>query len=149
MPQPERNVDDQGPWLAAALFCDSIIEDETTGARSLIRLHQGGEFFEAQKETAYGEPVIFLSFIGGKRVGTFRFEIVGHLPGRPPQRVATQEFTLDGPGSGHDAFAPMRIAAENEGMAWFDIVLNGRVVTRMAYRILHVVQRGAGDDAAR
>ena len=142
MVPPARDIDDQGPWLAAALFCDSNIEDEVTGSRSLIRLHHGSEFFDTQKATAYAEPVLFLSFIGGKRVGSFWFELVGHLPGRQPQLVARQQIDLDGPGSGHDAFAPIRIAAEFEGIAWFDVILDGQIVTRMAYRILHVMQRG-------
>ena len=148
MSQPAPDVDDQGPWLAAALFCDAIVEDETTGSRSLIRLHHGGEFFDDQKASAYGEPVMFLSFIGGRRVGTFTLEIVGHLPGRAPRRVAIQQFRLDGPGTGHDAFAPLRIDADIEDIAWFDVILDGRVVTRMSYRILHVARRGMTDRAA-
>lgn len=148
MSQPAHDVDDQGPWLAAALFCDSIIEDETTGSRSLLRIHQGGEFFDDQRSSAYGEPVLFLSFIGGRSVGSFTFEIVGHLPGRLPKRVATQQFRLDGPGSGHDAFAPLRIEADIEGIAWFDVVVEGSIKTRMAYRILHVARRATGEHAA-
>jgi hypothetical protein len=148
MSQRTHEVDTQGPWIAAALFCDAIIEDESTGSRSLLRLHQGGEFFDDLRSSAYGEPVLFLSFIGGGRVGTFTFEIIGHLPGKPPMRVAIQEFRLDGPGSGHDAFAPIRIDADVEGIAWFDVVIEGSVVTRMAYRILHVVRRGTAEHAA-
>ena len=71
MRQQIEGVDDQGPWIAAALFCDAVIEDEV-GARTLVRLHQGGEFFDAQTTNAYGEPVIFLSFLGGPRRGRFR-----------------------------------------------------------------------------
>ncbi len=147
MQQPTPGIADEGPWLAAALFCESVIDDHL-GARSLVRLHQGGEFFDVQKDSAYGEPVLFLSFIGGKRRGRFSVEIVGHIPDRSPQQVGKLEFTLDGPGSGHDAFAPIRIAADVEGIAWFDIVLGGRILTRMAYRILHISERRPIDVAA-
>jgi hypothetical protein len=144
MPEPVQDVDDEGPWLAAAVFCESVIEDHN-GARSLIRLHHGGEFFDAQKSAAYAEPVLFLSFIGGKRRGRFSVEIVGRVPGRSPRQVAVIQFALDGPGSGHDAYALVHIAADVEGIAWFDILLDGRLLTRVAYRILHIADRRAAD----
>lgn len=140
MSQPILPAEDDGPWLAAALFSDSLIDDPG-GGRSLVRLHQGGDFFETQKESAFGEPVIFLSFIGGKRVGKFRLEIIARLPKKDPQRIASQEFLLDGPGSGHDIYSLMRVPADVEGIAWFDIILDGRLMTRMAYRVHHVAQR--------
>ena len=143
MSQPISHPDDQGPWLAAALFCDSLIDDPG-GGRSLVRLHEGGEFFDEHKESAYGEPVIFLSFIGGKKIGRFRLEIIAWLPKKEPQRIASQEFVLDGPGSGHDIFSLMRIPADVEGIAWFDVVLDGRLMTRLAYRVHHAAQRRTG-----
>jgi len=148
MRQQIEGVDDQGPWIAAALFCDAVIEDEV-GARTLVRLHQGGEFFDAQKATAYGEPVIFLSFVGGPRRGRFSVEVIGHLPGRLPQQVGVFDIAFDGPGSGHDVFGPVRIAADTEGIALFDVVIEGRILTQMAYRILHVSERRAVSDAVR
>jgi hypothetical protein len=139
-PAPRREKGQvDGPWLTAALICESVGQYENGSVADILGKIDGLEFLESEADTAFREVFIIVTFTGGETRGTQTVEIVAHPPGRPAQRLHAEEVFFDGPGAGHDIQIKIPIVAAIEGMYWFDVLLDGRLVTRVPFRVRRMV----------
>lgn len=131
-----------GPWLQAAVFCEKVMFEKDNVA-SLIRLvdrftitASGGAPPE-KMPPANIKIMAFLYFKAGIARGSFEVNVVAH---DPSHRVVAQlmlPMLLEGEDRGAQIGAEMNLQITEDGLYWFDVLLGGRLVTRMPLRIVY------------
>jgi hypothetical protein len=122
-----------GPYVAAAFFCEAATRDPDE-SWSFERIHYGAVM--ADRPGTYTEPIFVLSLVGGREPGRKVLDIFGQLPGESRVRVAgPDQLVFDGPAHVHVIAQRIVVRTDNEGIAWFDVVVDGRLLTRMPYSI--------------
>jgi len=133
-----------GPHLQMALFCERVLE-EKDGVLSVVRVIDR----VVQTATGPGAPAdmpafpynltMVISVKSGKAKGGHEIAITQEAPsgirtelGRPVR------FLLEGEERGHNLVIRVTITFEAEGLYWFDVNLDGELVTRMPLRVLYV-----------
>jgi hypothetical protein len=129
-----------GPFLAAAIFCDSIVQG-MDGALSAIRIVDKINVTipaEAPPNVPSEEirvPVttwLLLMFKSGSAKGKHKVELVVHSPSGKKQDGLKQEVTLSpNPSGGANLRIQFAIGVKEGGLFMIDVVLDGEVVTRM------------------
>lgn len=124
-----------GPYVTAAFFCAVVharegapptFEGVTDGASALPSA--GG----------FRRPTFVVMLTGGTRRDRMWLEVVGHAPhGSTWNVLAPRALVFDGPGFGHTVAARLRLSTAQEGTFWFDVVVDGRLLTRSPYRVEH------------
>jgi hypothetical protein len=139
------------PYLAAALFCESVIEDKSDGSISAIRV------IDKVTVTIPAEaPPTFPN--KDNRVAVTIKSLVGFRTGRAPgkhtlgitmispsgKKSRMDEKVLDFKAPEHSAIAlgiTHNIAVMRGGLFWFDVFLDGKRITRIPLEI--EIQRAA------
>jgi hypothetical protein len=133
-----------GPFLAAAVFCDSIVEG-ADGAMSAVRIVDQVTLTipadsppDVPSETNR-LPVALWSLISFKRGSATKKHVVRlkvHSPSGEAQDIGEGEITFgDSQFSGANLRIRFQIAVKQGGLFWIDVKLDGKAVTRMP---LHV-----------
>lgn len=121
-----------GPWLQMAIFCDGYAVDEH-GRHSYVQVHDGIRVKPGAG--AIHTPHIVLAFTGGGAT-TATLRIVAHIIGKKPEEaIQPKTLRFDGPGFGTNLISMLSIPIEQEGTHWFDVLLNGVLLTRMPFRV--------------
>jgi hypothetical protein len=132
-----------GPFLTAAVFAEKVLQ-ERDGTKSLIRI------VDRVTQSAVGpsppesmqpidwEAVIFIQLKPGQARGSTTFRIVEEMPNGLSREISAGSFNfLGGPNQGADIVAPIKIRLEMAGLYWFDVEIEGRVLTRMPLEVLY------------
>lgn len=131
----DASEDRGGPYITAALFCQ-VVTRMPDGEWSAAGIHQGSVGTGAPG--TYAEPVLFVSLAGGKRRGPFRVEVIALLPNGQRSRVIEPEsLSFAHPGAGHTLTGRIKVPADQEGVIWFDVMVDGRFLTRTPFQIQH------------
>lgn len=138
MPQPERlsHRELDGPFVQLAVFCTEArknAQDEW----SISGIHSG--VVTSGESWTFVEPVLTITISGGNRRGAMRFRMMETLPGRSTRDMGAKPDTLvfDGPAFGHTQAGVIHIPTDHEGVAWYDIYVDDRLLTRMPFHIQH------------
>jgi hypothetical protein len=140
-------VNDQGqysawPYLAAAFFCERVLQEQD-GVLSAIRVVD--RFIQRAQGPSAPEdmPVFsvaltaFLSFKSGAARGRSTI----HLRQESPSGVRGPELSLpvlfEGEDRGANLVLDINFQADQEGLYWFDVLLDDLLVTRMPLRVLY------------
>jgi hypothetical protein len=135
--RPKGAADDWGgPYLSLAIFCSAAGND--ADGWSFLGVH-GGSVGSGESGT-YAEPVLAVTLTGGRRCGVFTLDVFATLPDGERRRISGPDpLTFDGPAFGHTLAARIRVPAHVEGIVWFDVMLEGRLMTRLPFQIQHEV----------
>jgi hypothetical protein len=127
-----------GPYLTTAVLCQSVLQ-EATGHLSLIRLTDSlgvmGQLPEMQPIPVTLHAVV--SFRAGFARGKQEIRINGITPSRQGFVTASQFVYFEGEDRGVNAVFVLNLILSEEGVYWFDVLLEGVTVTRMPLRILY------------
>ncbi|HEY2784587.1 MAG TPA: hypothetical protein VGJ05_06380 [Fimbriiglobus sp.] len=129
-----------GPFLAAALFCETAIESKT-GAMSIINVYDSLDLtltLDAPKDIpSEGNrlPIlitIFLSFRTGDASGehTVGFSIVSPS-GKRNEPIEKKELFSVEPNGGRNLVFRLNLMAASVGLFYVDVFLNKKIITRM------------------
>lgn len=123
-----------GPWLQAALFCSEVAKNER-GLYSFSGIHDG--VLTDGAPGSHTDPFMALAFTGGETPRTAALRIVARdASGSAENVIFPQILRFDGPRRGHTMVSQIRISTEVEGTVWFDILIDGELVTGMPFHIV-------------
>jgi hypothetical protein len=132
-----------GPYLAAAFFCERVIQDNE-GVLTVVRIVDR----VTSTATGVGTPDVM------PPVSTSLTLVVmlksGHARGRHDIEVRSEgpsglrlplqkgmSVQLDGEERGANLIIQANLTLENEGLYWFDVLLDGRALTRVPLRVVY------------
>lgn len=139
-----------GPYLAAAVICENVIEDKT-GVLSAIKI------VDRVTRTAVGlepprvmEPFeyefyILISLKTGENPGVFRVTVQAIKPTNERLPPFNYSAHLESPADrGVNIVGKVRIPFDVDGLWWFDVLINDFRVTRMPFRVIYLPQQIPG-----
>jgi len=131
-----------GPYLALAVFCESVIEDKH-GVLSLIRVIDrtivtatGSEAPETMPAFPMNATMV-VAFKSGFAKGSHRVKI---RPINPDGKLFPEVMVpmhLEGDDRGQNLILPFRMVLEQEGLYWFEIYVGEALFTRMPFRVIY------------
>ena len=131
---------EDGPYIQAACFCDTIIEDKV-GVISLIRI------IDTLTHTAAGAtppddmpPVpyslkLVLMLKSGNARGRWNLRIVPELPTGERKEPFVVTAYFEGEERGQNVIANISFVFEVEGLYWFNIYLDEQKLTAIPFRV--------------
>ena len=129
-----------GPYLAAAVFCEKVLQ-ERDGVASLIRIIDRTTVTlgkDAPPDLPVTlEPMLFLSFKSGFAKEKMPVVIRPLSPAGQSLPAVTTDVLFEGDDRGVNLVVQMKLEAKEEGLYWFDVTVEGRLVTRVPYRVLY------------
>ena len=132
-----------GPHLSAAFFCEKVIEDKE-GVLSAIRIVDRiihSAIGAGTPEAMPPVPVALTLLIGLKSDaarGRHELAVTAEQPSGMRHRVAEAlTVLLEGEERGANLILNLQWVAQQEGLYWFDIELNGRTLTRVPLRVVY------------
>jgi hypothetical protein len=145
-----------GPHLAAAFFCEGIIEDANDHSLSAIRIVDtfrivlpptAPEGFPSETNRLPVHISGLLSFKTGDSPGEHVVRLVAESPSGKKQTVLEQTITLtDAPQGGTNVRLHQVLAVKSrKGLFWIHVYLDGKRVTRMP---LHISVDRAEEDSS-
>lgn len=131
-----------GPYLKAALFCDSVIEGKD-GVLSLIRvvdrLMIAAAGTEAPPEMPNQEVLLtlVLMLVSGRARGTGDLTLSVEPPDGQAKQLWTSTVLFEGEERGANVVAQINYKFEKQGLYWFHVRLDGEQLTRVPYRVIY------------
>ncbi len=133
---------DMGPYLKAALICESVIEGKD-GVLSLIRVvdrltiaASGGQAPADMPASDYN-LILVLMLVSGRARGTSELTLWVEPPDGQPRQLWTNTVLFEGEDRGANVVAQIQYRFEKQGLFWFDIRLDGERLTRIPYRVIY------------
>jgi hypothetical protein len=144
------NGDLSGPYLAAAVLCEKVLEDKD-GVLSAIRMVDRFVITAQGVGAPQNMPPVpvnlsaLIVFKSGDAKGSYSVKIRPVAPsGRFAPEISLPIF-LEGDERGANLLVNLGFQAVEEGLYWFDILLNEELVTRMPLRLLYQrIAQGSG-----
>jgi hypothetical protein len=127
------------PFVQVAAICQSMLK-EATGHVSLIRLMDrvafGGPGAEMQPQPLNQLSLIVILKSGAMR-GKYKWSIVAETPSG--KRIPGHEMPalFEGDERGIALATPIMIVAEEEGLYWFDVIVEKELLTRIPLRVMY------------
>lgn len=130
-------ISESGPFLMSALFCDHFLHDQD-GIDSYIRIIDRITFpmpADAENVPPETQFTLVIAFKAGEARGNHELTILTYLPNRQmlPERKGTIFFESED--RSETITVPVTLKARMEGIYWFEIRLNGELVTKLPFRI--------------
>lgn len=133
-----------GPFLAAAFFCENILED-ADGSLSVIRIHDGMNIvisdeapadFPSKDKPFPIRKFFLLTFRSGDSPGDHQLKVVVLSPSGKRTEMVNRTVTLkDVSNGGLNVKNEAMIGVHLSGVYWFDVFLDGKRMTRMPFKI--------------
>ena len=136
-------MDDRArPYLTAALLCERVLQ-EVNGTLSAIRIIDKVEF-EARNLPAGMKPSIQLtglvSLKSGPAVGEFTLSVRAINPKGESKELYSGPIKLLGNDNGGNLILMLTLAIENEGLHWFDVLVDGEILSRIPLMLVRKQQ---------
>jgi len=133
-----------GPWVTTAVFCEKVIEDKE-GVLTLVRVidrliisASGVETLVPEKLPPAQVQIIFVITI---KAGTAkgRSEVVTEIEGPDGinRAISSQSVNFPAPNYGQNLVNNIALGVQHEGVYWFTVKADGRVLTRSPLEILY------------
>lgn len=134
-----------GPWVALAVFCDQVIEDKQ-GVLTLVRIidRMTVEIRGAGVDLPETLPpgMVTLTFVvslkAGTAVGRFEVSIEIEPPNGQNKPVTSRSVTVPAPHYGANLVNKIAMGVEQEGVYWFSVKVDGRLLTRAPLEIQYI-----------
>ena len=133
---------DTGPYLKAALFCESVIEGKD-GVLSLIRVIDRLTVTAAGPTALPDMPAtehtlkLVLMLISGRAQGSAEVAVSVEPPGAPEESLWRTDVFLQGEDQGANLIAHVPITLKSQGLYWFRIRLDGEHLTSLPFRVIY------------
>jgi hypothetical protein len=147
-------ANEDGPFLSMAVLCEKVLEEKDT-TLSLIRIV---DRITAQMPPVAGAPeymppvsvslTAVLSFKSGAARGKHAIRLRSESPSGLRSDGPSFPVLFEGEDRGVNVLAPMAFSATEEGLYWFDVLLDEELVTRMPLRVFYQ-QLGLGSQSLR
>ena len=131
-----------GPWLQVAVLCEKVLQ-EATGTVSLIRIIDRVTFTAQGTKTSQAMPpfpiriTAVLLFRSGEAKGSSTVVLQPVAPsGIRPQSISAQ-LLFEGDERGAQLIFDVNFTATEEGVYWFDVSLDGELITRIPLRVVY------------
>ena len=131
-----------GPFLKAALFCDTAIEGKD-GVLSLIRvvdrLTITAAGAEAPSDMAPTDHTLTLALmlVSGTARGSHDVGVHVEPPGGVRGHIWSTSVLLEGEDRGANLIAQIAIKFDSQGLYWFHVELDGEHVTSLPFRVIY------------
>lgn len=135
---PEEQSAGSGPHLAAALLCEKVLQEKDS-VMSFIRIVDRFPVPEPEpgKPPSPVQATLVVVFKAGDTSGKHYIKI---RPQKPSGGLLfDQEFPVlfEGQDRGVAIVAPMTLVLDEEGLYWFDVTFEEKLVTRIPLRVLY------------
>lgn len=126
-----------GPWLQAALFCDSWVEGKD-GALTLVRVvdsmivEVGPDGAPSVSQSLGLKLVLMLK--SGQARGRHELSLTLEEPSGIRHAPRHADLFFPGDEQGVNLLTEVQLGVQ-EGLFWFDVAVNGRLLTRVPYRV--------------
>lgn len=147
-----------GPYLAAAFYCEGIIEDKLDGALTAVRIidtvkiilpPEAPADFPSDSNRLPVHIHALLIFKSGSAPGEHRVKVVAESPSGKRQTIKEQTLPLTQPPQGGLNFrVHQTIEIMKGGLFWLHVFLDGKRLTRMPLLISVERTQNAHDPAA-
>jgi hypothetical protein len=135
-----------GPYLAVAALCEKVIEDKQ-GVLSLIRIVDRIVANVVAPDVPAAMPPIPVSLTAvvilrsGEARGRHSLKIRLEEPSGLQQGTTEIPVFFEGEDRGMNAVIPLQIVAREEGLYWFDVLVNDELLSRIPLRLIYQPQR--------
>jgi hypothetical protein len=134
---PERTFG--GPYVQVAAICQTSIVDNQ-GLLSLIRLQDRiqimGMTDELKPQPLFNYQLV-LCLKAGEMRGKSTLRLTPIAPSGKQLQYAETPVLFEGDERGAVIQAPLGIIAEEEGLYWLDVTLDGTLLTRVPFRVMY------------
>lgn len=140
---PKKNIG--GPYLASAVFCDSLVRGED-GAMTVVRIIDNATLTlpdDAPSDVPSEEKKLLMSLEGlivfkrGDAGGRHVVKLVAHSPSGKDLALHEQPFDFrDEMHGGYNLRLKVNMAIAEPGLYWVDVLLDGKQMTRMPLMII-------------
>lgn len=133
---------DTGPYLKAALFCDSTIEGKD-GVLSLIRVVDRLIITAAGHDAPLEMPPqdvplnLAIMLVSGRARGTSTLALSVEPPNGTPKQFWTNTVLFEGEDRGANIVAQITYRFEMQGLYWFHVRLDDEPLTSVPYRVIY------------
>lgn len=136
----------QGPWLTAALLCDRVLEEKDatlTVVRIVDRIVSSaiGQGTPAEMPPLPVNLILLIALKSGAAHG--RHDLKVELEGPDGLRTPVVEnisVLFEGEDRGANLQLALNWVAAQEGLYWFNVLLNERLLSRVPLRVVYVRQ---------
>jgi hypothetical protein len=128
-----------GPYVQVAAICTTpLVERE--GYLSVIRMQDriqlGGPGDQMQPQPLHMLTLV-ISLKAGEMRGKGTVKITPHSPSGTVMPAGEVPVLFEGDERGCVIATPLQVVAEEEGLYWFDITLEGTLLTRVPLRVMY------------
>ncbi len=132
-----------GPFLQAAFICEKVLT-ETDGTVSAIRIIDRffvqpgpGQQPAATMPAVVMNHTLFVTFKSGSAHGRFTAKLVFRGPSGLKLQEVSVPVLLEGEERGANLIIPYHIQVDEEGLYWFDVYLEKKLMTRIPFRVIY------------
>ena len=131
-----------GPYLQVAVFCERILKEQD-GVSSLIRMVDRITIQASGPQPPEKMPPTrlslwaYLAFKSGFAKGSFTIRVTAHSPSGKVLPPVLLPIFLEGDDRGATIAFQLNLDADEDGLYWFDVSMEERLITRMPLRILY------------
>jgi len=138
-----------GPFLQAALICEKVLQ-EKDGVISAIRLID--RLIHTIRAAQMPDPppgvpfqfTILIVLKTGMARGRHQLSVVSEDPAGQRRPVFSTTMLFEGEDRGNNLVVQTSTEFSTEGVYWFDMVVDDRLITRMPFRLIYqLVSTGA------
>lgn len=140
MSVPEEEL--EGPYLQIGVLCERVLQ-ERDGVLSLIRIvdrftqRTVGQNVPERMPPLPINATLVLSLKSGFARGSYQIHVKLRTPSGRELPSHSLPVLFEAPHRGHNLIVPFELEAQEEGVYWFDISLNDRLVTRIPLQIVY------------
>lgn len=128
-----------GPYVQVAAICMTPLVEQQ-GLLSIIRMHDRIQL-AGPTDQMNPQPLSALSLVvslkAGEANGKYTVQVTPHDPSGKTLPAMTTSVLFEGQERGCIIVSPLAIMAEEEGLYWFDVTVEGQLLTRIPLRVMY------------
>lgn len=132
------------PNVIAALFCEKVL-NEADGSLSVVRIADRITYQIAPNLPPEFKPAVMLQGLiclrSGEAKGNFRLWVRGNSPSGKQQELFSLPIELKGGDHGVNAIVAATIGVHEDGLYWFDVILDDHTLTRIPLMVVQGEQK--------
>jgi hypothetical protein len=141
----DQPVANDGPYLAMALFCERVLKEED-GTLSFIRVvdrvtvsAQGSQVPDALPTIGLALQMV-IGLKAGRARGRGTLLVCHEAPSGLQKDIAAVPVLFEGEDRGVNLHVELNFQVNQEGLHWFPVRLDGRLITRIPLRVFYAPQ---------
>ena len=133
---------EQGPYLKTAVFCEHVLR-EVDGVPSLIRIVDRITHTRTGPDAPVEMPPVshnlraFISLASGEMRGSSEIKIELEEPSGLRKPSMASSVLFEGEDKGVNLVLNMTTTFEYQGLYWFNVYLDDKLLTRMPLRVIY------------